>query len=78
MTLRQFWYRYVYYHSPAWKITRWLRKKKCCQECGGRGALHLHHEDYNGYYWWNLLLPDLVSKIKTLCVRCHWKKHRKK
>lgn len=78
MNLARFWYRKVYLNSPAWKITRWLRKGSRCQSCGGRGVLHLHHVDYHGYLWWNLLFPDLISSMKTLCAACHRKVHSKR
>lgn len=74
--IRRIWYRSVYLKSPAWKLTRWLRKRDKCQQCGARGVLHLHHVNYKGYRWFNLLIPDMTSKMQTLCGYHHWKAHK--
>lgn len=71
MTPGQFWYRNVYLNSPAWKMTRRLRKRRNCGECGTTYRLELHHDSYDWYFWWNLILPDLFSPMRTLCARHH-------
>lgn len=70
-------YRSVYMHSLGWRITRWLRKRTYCEKCGSRKNLHLHHLDYSGYGLHSLIIPDLVSEMKTLCADDHRKEHEK-
>lgn len=79
MTFRQFVYRYIYLRSIGWMLTRRLRKRGFCSECGTKyPPLHLHHDDYSGYRMLGLfafILPDMVSRMRTLCARCHRKAH---
>lgn len=77
MTLGQWWYRRIYLNSLGWKLTRLLRKRRYCEECGTVYDLHLHHVSYSGYFWWNLLLPDLISFMRTLCARHHKSEHKR-
>jgi hypothetical protein len=78
MTFRRWWYRNVYLHSLGWRMTRRLRKSVFCSRCGSRQRLHLHHINYDGYHpVWGLILPDLISRMETLCARHHAEAHRK-
>ena len=78
MTIGQWWYRKIYLHSPAWKLTRLIRKRRYCEDCGSAYLLHLHHVDYRGYLWYNLIFPDLLSYMQTLCANHHRKAHERK
>jgi len=94
MTLRQFIYRYIYLKTPGWALTRLLRKKSECKQCGRTEWLQLHHLGYPFFgVWYRLfflslivwafdergmwffvvlmIVPDLISRVKTLCARCH-------
>lgn len=58
------------YHKDDWDLVRKaiiIRDKYCCQECGGKEALVVHHIDGSGR-------NDLDNLI-TLCQKCHYKKH---
>lgn len=44
-----------------------IKRKNICEECGEKGLIHAHHEDYNK-----------PLNILWLCHQCHFKKHRRK
>lgn len=81
MTFKQFIYRYVYMPSPGWAMTKFLRKRRECQQCGtGEGILHLHHEEYcwhGRHPFLTMIFPNLWDRMKTLCQRCHRLAHQK-
>lgn len=73
-------YRNLYMRSLGWALTKWIRKDSKCKKCSSTYPLHLHHLDYRGYRKLGLLaffLPDLVSKMQTLCAYHHWMAHGK-
>lgn len=68
---RMLWYRKVYIKSFHWKKLRKrkLQEKNCCEHCGSKNNLQVHHIRYK--YIFNVTLKDLL----TLCVQCHEKEH---
>lgn len=45
----------------------------CCQFCGGRTNLHVHHVE-----WRSHLGRDQIENLITLCASCHSKLHAHK
>lgn len=68
---RLVWYRKVYMNSFHWRKLRKrkLQEKNCCEHCGSKNKLQVHHVRYK--YIFNVTLKDLL----TLCDPCHRKEH---
>ena len=42
-----------------------IKQKKCCEMCGSKKNLQLHHTEYS----------DDINKIRLLCTSCHGRVH---
>lgn len=64
-------YRNIYLKSDHWKALRAekLAINNCCEKCGHRYSLEVHHINYRGLY--DVKLADL----QTLCSKCHKQTH---
>lgn len=70
----------LYLKSPGWLLTKALRKRDTCQQCGSRQRLELHHEAYDWHNRWRVVrwfVPNLYDPMKTLCRTHHGKAHGK-
>lgn len=59
--------------TPYWKVVKdeVKQKYKCCQKCGSKKKLHIHHLTYEHHFYEHLFLDDLI----VLCENCHHKEH---
>lgn len=64
---------YEYIQSADWKQFRKeiLSKRICCQKCGIKKGLQLHHKHYR------TLGKEKSSDIIVLCKECHFRFHKK-
>ena len=69
---RRDYYRKTYLKSDHWKALRAskLKQSPCCEKCGAKHRLDVHHLDYKNLY--DVTLEDLM----TLCRRCHEAEHK--
>jgi phage terminase large subunit GpA-like protein len=57
----------TYIHSNAWRVFRLaaLRRQPCCQACGRRDRLNVHHVTYEN------LGHESPEDVLVLCHSCH-------
>lgn len=64
-----------YLQTPHWQKIKVLMYKKhhgCCQNCGRKTTLDVHHLTYENIGHENL------KQLKLLCRDCHYRMHRMK
>lgn len=68
-----------YLASYGWRLTKWLRKRSECQQCGETERLELHHKSYkfhNAHPRLRMYIPNMSDPMETLCRKCHAKAHK--
>lgn len=74
LTNRKFYLHYdLFLLTPYWKTIKSIMRQKynCCQKCGSKSKLHVHHLTYEHHFYEHLFLDDL----NMLCKECHEKEH---
>lgn len=65
----------AYYKSSQWQRRRVFaihRAKYCCERCGRKGTLEVHHLNYDNLY------NEEPRDLQALCTKCHPKADRER
>lgn len=62
-----------YLQSKEWVDIRisLIESRKCCERCGNRKGLQVHHKTYKNIF------NEEPSDLELLCSACHYKEHFK-
>lgn len=60
-----------YIHSKEWRVKRKekLSVQSCCEMCGSKDNLHVHHNSYENFK------NEKMEDLNVLCAKCHAEIH---